>query len=397
MPIPAPLKPLPPARPVAALRYAALALPAFLAGLWGWASGRVAPQAAAHIAFAAGILPLILAAQQYFVPVLARCGPPTPALRLLPALALLAGAGIGAAFLWPAALPWAQILMPALALLAALLQLGWTVACARRALGGAHAGLAWYVAALACLCLALAAAALMPWWPAARAALRLLHLHLNLLGFVGLTALGTLAVLLPTALRLPDAQAALRLRADLWPAAGGVLAIAAGAAWWHSLALLGTLALAWPLLRLGRAWCHAAGWQALRAHGNAIGLAAGACGFFALLLLGIAHGQGLMSGRTEVQAFVPAVLLPLVTGSVGELAPVWLRPGPQGECALQVRALLARGAPARAAAFLAAGTLAACGWPAALWLALPALLQFGLQCVRVAALHGTSRPQGPAL
>jgi hypothetical protein len=41
-------------------------------------------------------------------------------------------------------------------------------------------------------------------WPAGYGALRLVHLHLNTLGFIGLTAIGTLHVLMPTVLGKPD-------------------------------------------------------------------------------------------------------------------------------------------------------------------------------------------------
>ncbi|MBL8485392.1 MAG: hypothetical protein JNJ60_24560, partial [Rhodocyclaceae bacterium] len=50
----------PPARPATVLLYAALAVPALAAALLGGISGRIAPQAAAHLAFATGMLPLIL-------------------------------------------------------------------------------------------------------------------------------------------------------------------------------------------------------------------------------------------------------------------------------------------------------------------------------------------------
>ncbi|MBL8484098.1 MAG: hypothetical protein JNJ60_18015, partial [Rhodocyclaceae bacterium] len=383
-------------RPATVLLYAALAVPALAAALLGGISGRIAPQAAAHLAFATGMLPLILAAQQYFIPVLARCGAPGRAVRLLPALALGAGAGMTAALLWPAALSAAAVYAPAAALAAALGQLGWGVACARRALGAPHPGLAWYLAALACLCAALLAALIMPWWPAARSGLRLLHLHLNLLGFVGLTAIGTVTVLLPTALHRPDAAAARRLRGDLLPALCGVLALAAGSVAWPGLAAAGALALAWPLVNLARAWLAPDRRAGLCANGAAPGLVAGMCGLFGLLLHGIAHGYGAAAGRDAIAAFVPAVLLPLVTGALGELAPVWLRPGPQGAWAGQVRALLARGARLRAAGFLAAAGLLAAGWTDGAWLALALLLQFVLQCLRVAALQKQSRPRGPA-
>ena len=78
-------------------------------------------------------------------------------------------------------------------------------------LGAPHPGTRWYGAAMLCLFFAVS---LVPVWlakPELRTLLRLFHLHLNPLGFIGLAALGTLPVLLPTALGQPDPQAALFL------------------------------------------------------------------------------------------------------------------------------------------------------------------------------------------
>ena len=78
--------------------------------------------------------------------------------------------------------------------------------------------------------LALLAAILIGLFPAYWRALRLFHLHLNTIGLVGLAALGTLPVLLPTALGKPDPEAAGWLRRRLWLVAGGALVIASGTA-----------------------------------------------------------------------------------------------------------------------------------------------------------------------
>ena len=61
----------------------------------------------------------------------------------------------------------------------ALVMAGWIVRRGRAALGAPHAGLRWYLAAVLCLVLALAAAGAIGVLPEQRAALRLLHLHLN--------------------------------------------------------------------------------------------------------------------------------------------------------------------------------------------------------------------------
>lgn len=109
----------------------------------------------------------------------------------------------------------------------------------------------------------------MNWWPQVRNELRLLHLHLNTLGFVGLTALGTLQVLLPTALSDPDADAAQRLRHDLPWAAGGALLVAIGAACWPPLALSGAVMYLAVVFRIGLAWLRRYGWRTIAGDGAA--------------------------------------------------------------------------------------------------------------------------------
>ena len=78
--------------------------------------------------------------------------------------------------------------------------------------------------------MALLAAIFIDIWPAYWKPLRLFHLHLNTIGLVGLAALGTLPVLMPTALGKPDPDAAGWLRRRLWLVASGALIVATGAA-----------------------------------------------------------------------------------------------------------------------------------------------------------------------
>ncbi|MCK9380844.1 MAG: hypothetical protein M0P95_07230 [Sulfuritalea sp.] len=313
-------------------------------------TGHGAPQLAAHVAFALGVLPLILAAMSYFVPVLTR------------------SAGTGFAAWWPPALAWAGgtlavfsfagdfsparlSLAAALGGLAALSLGGWTLNRARRMFGPRHRGLDWYLAALGFLLLALLAVVLMPLFPAQRNALRLFHLHANLLGFVGLTALGTLQVLLPTCLGKADPDAALRLRRDLKWAAAGALLIAVGVSSplpesvsmaGPALALLGTALYGWIVLRMLRAWQSRFGKALLQAHGAAPSLMAAALGLLGLLVSGVAHGLGWLPARPAVAGFVIAFLLPLVSGAAAHLLPVWLRPGVQGPWHHALRARLCR-------------------------------------------------------
>jgi hypothetical protein len=325
-------------------------------------AGIVAPQLAAHIAFALGVLPLILAAMSYFVPVLTRSGAAGFAAWLPPLLAL-AGGVLAVAMFAGEFSPIGLSLAASLGGLAALGLGGWTLNRARRMFGPRHRGLDWYLAALGCLLLALLAVLLMPLFPAQRGALRLFHLHANLLGFVGLTALGTLQVLLPTCLGQPDPGAALRLRHDLKWALGGALLIALGSSLVPSsavtlgqgLTLLGAGFYGWVVLRMLYAWQVRFGKVLRQIHGAAPALVAATLGLLCLVLLGVAHGYGGLPARPAVAGFVIAFLLPLVSGAAAHLLPVWLRPGVQGAWHKALRARLCRWGGMRAVLLLLVG------------------------------------------
>lgn len=353
----------------------------FAAGITALAAG-IAPLAGNwpapalwHLAFAVGALPMILAAMAYFVPVLTRSGEPPRALALLPLSGAVAGLLIVGHFVTAAVLP--RLTAPWLALAAVALFATWLSVRARRCLGRPNPCLTWYAVALGFLALGLIAVALAPLWPEQAAALRRLHLHANTLGFMGLTALGTLRVLLPTVAAQGDPTTIERLQRDLPWSAGGALAIALGAAYAPPLAALGAAAYAWPLLRLvGTAVVR---YRAqLAAGGNALPLLVAApCGLLVASALGILHGFGIGSARADIAVFVIGFLLPLVSGAASQLLPVWLRPGAQTDWHRAARQRLAFGARLRAALLLGAGVLAAAdlaaayvvGLACAVWLA----------------------------
>lgn len=350
-------------------RLVMLALAAFAGAVLLHAAG-FAVAVPVHLALAGGALPLIAGAMAHFAPVLTRSPPAAARLRVLPWLLLLAGLLVTASFVVPRGAVALRDVAATLGLVAAAALAGWLVRLSRRSLGGVHPGLYWYLAALICLLFGLLAVLLMHAWPAQYLALRRLHLHLNTLGFIGITAMGTLQVLLPTAAGVPDPQAGQRLRGDLPWVLAGTLLIAAGAAWQGWLVWPGLLLWLWPLLRLARAW-GALYRKAAQPWPPGAGVLAGAlAGFGMVLVLGAGHGAGLLPATHASLAYLFAFLLPLVTGAAGYLLPLWRRPGPQTAWHGRVRQALARFGLLRLALFLAAGVLtawsgAAWGWPLA--------------------------------
>lgn len=346
------------------------ALVMMAAALAIWLTGGLTPQAIAHIAFALGVLPLILAAIAYFVPVLTRSGAPPAQLHAVPVVAWLGAACIVAAFagvfdfgLAPAS--HLAFLLSGGTVLALML---WIVRRARATLGAPHPGLRWYLAALACLLLALLAVPAMALWPTQHAALRLFHLHLNLLGFVGLTAIGTLQVLLPTAADGSDPNAGQRLATDLKFSVAGTLAIAGGAAFYAPLALLGAVLFAIAPLRMLRVWLQRFAGQIFCLHGAAPSLGLACLSLLALLGGGTLHIYGILDGRAAIGGFIAAFLLPLISGAAIQLLPVWLRPGRQSAWHASLREALGKLGGPRALLMTVGGLSFACGWTPGLWL-----------------------------
>ncbi|MEW6164527.1 MAG: hypothetical protein AB1642_05645 [Pseudomonadota bacterium] len=350
----------------------------------------VPPAPTFHIAFAAGALPLIFGAIIHFVPVLTRTGTPARVIHSLPLAVQLAG--IATPLALGGLMPY-WTLHPAASLVsvAAVMLALWTRRRLRATLGAPHPSARWYGAALLCLFFAVS---LVPVWlalPELRSALRLFHLHLNTLGFIGLAALGTLPVLLPTALRQPDPAAAARLRGDLLPAVAGALLVAAGAAGAFWLTVPGTSLLGWVVVRDLAAW-----WRTYRMKVSAGGtapLVVATGGFLLLLFAGLAHGAGWMAARPALAAYVALFLLPLVTGALAQLLPVWRHPGPDSAARQAMQRILVGGARWRAALFLAAGLLFLFDAPLA-WL--PAALALGGFVLRLgAALYNSRQTQSP--
>ena len=342
-----------------------------------------------HLTFAIGIAPLILSALGYFVPVLTRSASAPASVLGAPFVALAAGVVAVAYFAAPEAWPLAYVAAALIELAAAGIVLAWMLGRIRASIGTPHPCIRWYVAATACLAVALAVVLAMPLSPEQYLALKRLHLHLNLLGFVGLTAVGTLQVLVPTAAGAADPRAVPRLDADLKWALAGTLLVAVGAAWLPLVAAAGLFLWLSLAIRIARDWFTLYPDRLLAWHGAPPSLAGALAGFTIVLVLGALHGAGSLDPRDAVLAFILAFLLPLVTGALSHLLPIWLRPGRQTAWHDEVRAALGRYAGGRACLFVAGGTLAGFGFPAGAVIAALGLALFVVQGVRaVAAMRG---------
>ena len=361
---------------------AVVTLGAFAVALLGGAFTLAPSLALTHLVLSVGILPLILSAMIYFVPVLTRSRAPAGIVRLPPALALLAGIAPVLAFV--SVRPTAPILdAGAVAgIAAATATAGWMAARAVRAIGAPHPGLYWYLAALACLIVALCAVPAMRLWPEHYLALRRLHLHLNTLGFIGLTAVGTLQVLMPTVANRPDPAAAQRLRVDLGWALGGTLLVAVGSAWLAVLAVVGAALWAVVLVRLAAAWWANFRGEIFARDGAAPSLGAALLGLVVLLIAGVAHGERWLLSTHAVPALFVAFLLPLVTGALSHLLPLWRRPTQTAAWHDARRRRLQRCSAVRAVLFVSGGVLLLLGVRAGYALGGAALALFLLSVMR---------------
>jgi hypothetical protein len=330
------------------------------------------PQFWAHLVLAVGVMSLITAAMQHFVPVLTRSRGAGRWLARLPLLMLGAGLLAAASFLdW---IPYATLAMAAsLAFVGVVAMLLWIRQKTRECIGPAHPGLKWYGAALACLGLGLATVPVMFLAPEWHAPLRQFHIHINLYGFVGLTAIGTLQVLMPTVANRADPGAGLRLRLDMKWAVAGALLLALGKAGVPGLDWLGLAAWGWPVLRLISAWMRLYKREVLSLHGSEPVLMAALLGYGAALL-GTLEGLGLTPGPLTI--FLPGFLFALVSGAAGQLAPVWLQAGSGTEVLQASQRKLGRYGGPRALLLLAAALLPLMGYKCAGMPGLTALIWF---------------------
>lgn len=330
---------------------------ALLAGVGEWAS----PVVVAHGVFAVGIIPLIFAAMSHFVPVLTRTGTPHKGVALLPfgaqAVGLVAVLSL-AAWLPRGYLHLAAVLDAVLA----LILLAWMLQRSRCCLGPAHPGWRWYAASLGALAVALLVVPVLEHWPGAYGPLRRFHLHLNTLGFVGLAALGTLPLLLATVLKQASPVLTPWLRRNLPLFWFGAVLIAVGAAWWGPLAGAGALLMASGLLSLIRFWLRQDGLGVLLTPGAAPSLVAASLGLLLTIAFGVAHGLTILAPAPAIIAWGLAFLLPLVSGALTYLLPVWRYPGPAGVARETMAKRLCWASRSRALVFFLGGVAALLDW-----------------------------------
>ena len=368
-----------------------LALVTFaVALLWSPQAGRAA---ALHLILAVGAMPLIFGAMSHFIPVLTRSRGAPAGLVGIPVVALAGGALVVAALSLPE-LFMGRHAGAILAAAAAGSLLVWSQRRRNRMLGRPHPCLAWYEWALASLVLALLAILASAIWPQQTIALHRFHLHLNTLGFVGLTAVSTLAVLLPTVTGKPDPQVGPRLRRDLPWAVAGTLLVAIGSAWFGALAWIGGALWAVPLVRLGSSWLRLFRTEVFALHGAAPLLAAALAGLALSMVFGALSPMAAAGGLSPIEpalAFVSGFMLPLVSGAASQLLPVWLRPGVQSDWHAKLRDNLGRYGGVRAVLFCLGGIAAGMGHPWGLLLGAATLIWFLLQAA--AALLQSSLSQ----
>ena len=124
------------------------------------------------------------------------------------------------------------------------------------------------------------------------------------------------------------------------------------------------------------AWSRRYGWRVIAGNGAAVSLAGALCGLLLLVAFGVAHGFGRLNGHDAVPAFIAGFLLPLVTGALTQLLPVWCTPGKRTAMRDRLHATLGIGGVFRTFLFVAGGVALAFGQSAGLWLCVAGLLSF---------------------
>ncbi len=338
------------------VRVAICAVASILLGAISSVLGWVSLAAGLHLGFAAGALPLIFAAMLHFVPVLTRTGRPATVVAKLPWGAMFLGWGLFFYF----QSEYSLFVLGGLAISMFLLALGlllWMIHRMRVCLGRPHVGVRWYLFSLLALLLGLLMAAYMGLGGGGYLAARNFHLHVNLLGFIGGAAFGTLPLLMPTALGRPDPFAAKWLYRilNLWFLS--VLGIAVGAmnnSYWLGAQIGAGMLLFFVAILLVHWITTFRSHLPLPKHGAARALLVASLGFAGLLIV------CLFLNRHQFElilVFILVFLFPLVSGALSQLLPVWCFPGGQADHRVKMSLVLSRWRGMSAFSSLMAGFL----------------------------------------
>ena len=331
-----------------------------------------------HIIFTIGIIPLILAAMVHFIPVLVRSKKPNQWISRLPLLALCSGILITCHFTFPQTVTTGHYMGAMINIIVVTSLAAWAFNLRNKCIGAPHPCLNWYLAAMMCLLTALAAISAIYFIPAQRSALRLLHLHLNTLGFIGITAIGTLQVLLPTSARRPDQKVASRMHQHLKWMVFGTLITACSTAWHPNLAWVGVTLLAIPVLSILKSWLKLYRVEIFKWNGATPALAAALVGYVVALVICSARAYHHPSFN-PIASFIIVFLMPLVTGAVSFLLPLWLRPGQLTAWHQEARNTLGSNSILRASGFLIGGVMVGMGHSSGWYLAVLAAGTFLIQ------------------
>jgi len=345
-----------------------------------------------HIVFAIGVVPLILGAIIHFVPVLTRSRSPATIIRILPFIALFGGFMVTMYFAFPKTLPYGHTLGASIIVIAVVSLVVWAYRLRLKTIGNPHPCLDWYLISLLCLLIGLCAIIVGYFIPSQHATLRLLHLHLNTLGFISITALGTLQVLMPTVTQRPDPKVASRMQQHLkWIVAGTVI-IACGAAWHHMFSWIGVTLLAIPIFLTFKSWIQLYASDIFKIHGAAPTLMAALCGYVTTLVIGSVHAY-YQPQLNPVATFIIAFLMPLVTGAVSYLLPIWLQPGQQTLWHISTRKYLGFGGGLRALILLTGGLIVGFGNVEGWYFAVFAIGSFAIQTLALFIHKPSNRAQ----
>ncbi|MBF0153557.1 MAG: hypothetical protein HQL64_07440 [Magnetococcales bacterium] len=333
-----------------------------------------------HIVLAVGVLPLVTAMIIHFASVLTRTRQAEGLVAWLPLVAMAAGL---TAFLAMEFDRRFVFLGAPLGWVVGLVLLAWMRKCAKRALGEVHPGLLWYQGSATFLAVAMVAiygGMLLPqYWRI----LREVHLHLNLLGFLGTAAIGTLQVLMPTVGGYTDNDVMRRLRVDFKFAVIGTLGATVGAAWYRPLSWIGLVGWLIPVVHLAVSVLRHRP-QIWSSGGVLFSLFVALTGYLSLMLAGIPIVMGWMDASHTVPLFFMVFLFPLVMGALSHLLPLWLRQG-DGSAGFHARdrQILARGSRWRTLLFLVSGLAMAGGQYWSVYLVLVGLVWFIVQVMTV--------------